>query len=244
LTEYILPAVLFFTGGVVQGAMGFGLAMVVVPPLLFFMPAAMVVPTICLSNIPNNTIAAWSLREKIQSRIVGLLGAGSATGLIGGVYLLKSLDGPPFKAFVGVLMVGIAGVLMSGWRKPLRNPNAALYPVGVLSGFLSGTIAISGPPVVLFLTNLDVDRDVFRANLFAYFGLTGSMTLIGFFVAGLLTWDIAVLALTLLPVAFIGTRIGLHLATRLHQAVFQRITLSAVATMGLILFLRNAAELI
>ncbi len=244
MIEYLLTAALFIVGGAAQGAMGFGLAMVVAPPMLFYLPAAAVVPTITLSNLPNNFIAAWSLRRLVRPDIVGLLSAGSALGLIGGIYLLKALDGPPFKALVGLMMIAIALLLMSGWRRPLRNPHAALFPVGLLSGFLSGAIAISGPPVVLFLTNLDVDRDVFRANLFAYFGITGAMTFVGFAASGILTRDVTLFALALLPAVFVGTRIGLHFSARLHQQLFQRITLTIVAIMGLLLFARNVAALI
>lgn len=244
MIEFASTALLFLLGGVVQGCMGFGLAMVVAPPLLFIVPATTVVPAICLSNLPNNLLAAWSLRNKIGFGVVAPMAAGSALGIVGGIYLLKSLDGPLFKAFVGVVMVVIAALLMSGWRRELRNPRAALFPVGIASGFLSGTIAISGPPVVLFLTNLDIPRDEFRANLFAYFTLTGGMTLLGFVVSGILTREVTLFSLGLLPVVFVGTRIGLYLATRLRQALFQRLTLAAVAVMGLILFARNAAALI
>ena len=240
---YALTLALFFVGGIVQGCMGFGMAMVVAPPLLLFLPATTVVPALTIASLLNTGTAAWTLRRHAQSGIVVPLALGGLAGLPLGIYLLKTLDGPVFKAGVGALMVILALLLMSGWRRPLRNPRAALLPVGFASGFLGGSISISGPPIVLFLTNLGVSRDEFRANSLAYFAFTGFMALIGFVVSGILTREIAWYALGLIPAVFLGTQVGLRLASRLGQLVFQRVTLGAVAVMGLILLLRSLIAL-
>jgi hypothetical protein len=243
LTEYAFAIALFFLGGVIQGSMGFGMAMVVAPPLLLILPATTVVPAMSMASVFNSGVAAWSLRRHVDAPTLGPLLAGAVVGLPIGIYLLKSLDGPVFKAGVGALMIGLAAVLLSGRRVQLKNPRAALFPVGISSGFLGGSISIGGPPIVLFLTNLGIPRDTFRANLLAYFTLTSGLGIAGFALAGILTRDVAWFGLGLIPGVFLGTQLGLRLATRLHHAVFERITLVAVALMGLVLVARNAGAL-
>ena len=52
MLTYSLTLLLFFFGGIIQGCMGFGLAMVVAPPMLLMMPAAIAVRPTGL-NVPN-----------------------------------------------------------------------------------------------------------------------------------------------------------------------------------------------
>ena len=244
MLTFALMFLLFFFGGIIQGCMGFGLAMVVAPPMLLMMPAAVAVPTMAVAGLLNTGTAAWSLRKHMQANIILPLALGSLAGLPLGIYLLKSLDGPVFKAGVGALMVGLAALMLSGWRWQLKYPRRALLPVGFASGFLGGSISISGPPIVLFLSNLGVSRDEFRANSLGYFTLHGLMALAGFAISYLLTPEVGWHAAGLIPAVFLGTQVGLHLATRLGQITFQRITLIAVALMGFILFVRNLYSLV
>jgi uncharacterized membrane protein YfcA len=242
--DFALTGFLFLVGGMVQGCMGFGLALVVAPPLLLHMPAAAAVPMMAMASLPNTALAGWSLRRHAEPRMVWLLALGSAGGLPLGIYLLTTLDGPVFKAGVGALMVALAALMISGWRWELRRPERALLPVGFASGFLGGSISISGPPIILFLSDLGIPRDVFRANSLAYFTLHGLMQLAGFAVTGLLSREVAWRGALLIPVVFLGTQIGLRLATRLGQVFFQRVTLGAAAVMGMVLFVRSMADLL
>jgi uncharacterized membrane protein YfcA len=243
LPEYALTVFLFFLGGIVQGSMGFGMAMIVAPPLLLILPATTIVPAMSMASVFNSAIAAWSLRRHVDHPTLWPLVAGGLVGIPAGIYMLTSLDGPVFKAGVGVLMIALAAMLLSGRRVQLSNPRAALFPVGAASGFLGGSISIGGPPIVLFLTNLGVSRDTFRANLLAYFSITSALAVIGFLFSGVLTRDVAWFALGLIPVVFVGTQLGLVLATRIHHALFERITLVFVAMMGAILLARNVYSL-
>jgi uncharacterized membrane protein YfcA len=224
--------------------MGFGMAMVVAPPLLLMLPATMIVPAMSMASVFNSAIAAWSLRGHIDHRTLWPMVAGGMCGIPAGIYLLTALDGPEFKTFVGLLLIVLAVMLFSGRRVHLRNPRAALFPVGAASGFLGGSISIGGPPIVLFLTNLGVPRDTFRANLLAYFSITSALGVMGYVVSGILTREVAWFALGLIPIVFVGTQVGLILGTRIHHTLFERITLAAVAMMGAILVARYAGKVI
>lgn len=222
--------------------MGFGLALVVVPPLLMVLPATTVVPTIVLLSLLNTSAMTWHLRAEVHKDLILPLVVGAMVGLPPGIYLLTTLDGPGFKAGVGIFILIFSGVLLSGWRRPLGNPRWALYPVGFLGGFLNGSISISGPPVILFLTNQGTPKDTFRANMAGYFALSGALATAGFAIAGVLTREVLLYAATIVPAALIGTYLGVKLSTRVSQETFRRLTLLCVIVMGLVLFLRSLAE--
>ncbi len=138
----------------------------------------------------------------------------------------------------------LAAVLLSGWTRPMRNAHWALYPVGFLGGFLNGSISMSGPPVILFLTSQGTPKDIFRANLAAYFTLSGLLATAGFTIAGVLNWDVLLYAATIVPAALIGTYIGVRLSTKVSQEMFRRLTLLCVIVMGLVLFIRNLLQML
>lgn len=243
MTPYIVGMLSFFVGGVVQGCLGFGLALVVVPPLLMVLPATDVVPTIVLLSLLNTSAMTWQLRAEVRKDLTVPLVIGALAGLPPGIYLLTTLDGPGFKMGVGIFILAFSGVLLSGWTRPIHNPRWALYPVGFLGGFLNGSISISGPPVILFLTNQEMPKDTFRANMAAYFALSGVLATAGFAIAGVLTREILVYAASVVPAALIGIYIGMNLSTRVSQDAFRRLTLLCIIVMGLLLFIRNVAEM-
>ena len=235
--------IFFFLGGMIQGCMGFGLALVAVPPLLMVLPATTVVPTLVMLSLINTSAMSWQLRADVQRNLTLPLVVGAALGLPLGIYLLKTFEGPAFKAGVGIFILVLAAVLLSGWSRPLRNPHWALYPVGFVGGFLGGSISISGPPVILFLTSQDTPKNIFRANLAAYFSLSGALATLGFAVAGVLTRDVLIYSAAIVPVALMGTYTGVKLSTRVSQEAFRRLTLHCAIVMGLVLFIRSAAEM-
>jgi uncharacterized membrane protein YfcA len=93
--------------------------------------------------------------------------------------------------------------------------------VGLASGFLNGSVSISGPPIALFFSRPDVEPSVFRANL-AVFG-----------VLGLLTVRLLTDGLWLVPALALGTAAGMALAPRVNPALFRRLILGLVAAGGL-----------
>jgi len=244
LTPFLIGTLFFLLGGCIQGSLGFGLAMIVVPPLLMVLPATTVVPTLAVLSLTNTTLVLWHLRSKVQREIAVPLVVGAIIGLPGGIYLLTTLDGPLFKAGVGVLMIALSFVLLSGWSMPLQNPKWALYPIGIVGGFLGGSISISGPPVILFLTSQGVPKENFRANIATYFTFGSIFGIAGFAIAGILTREVLVYSASVVPALLVGTFVGMKLSNRIPQSLFRRLTLVCVIGMGLILTIRNVVELL
>lgn len=243
MTPLLLGVIVFFIGGIVQGCMGFGLAMVAVPPLLMVLPATTIVPTLTVLSLFNTTAMTWHLKKDVRPNIVAPLVVGSLVGLPAGIYLLTTMDGPAFKAGVGVLMIALAAILLSGWSMSGRHSKWGLYPAGALGGFFAGSISIGGPPVILFLTSLGISKETFRANMVAYFTCSSSFAILGFVIAGVLTRDVLIYSAGTLPAVMLGTFLGVKASTRIPQEVFRRLTLAGVMVMGLVLTIRSLLEM-
>ena len=92
----------------------------------------------------------------------------------------SDLDGPYLKLTIGVILVVMSVAMLSGWSRPVKSPLLPLFPIGFLSGILQTTSAMSGPPIILFLTNQGMDKDRFRANILVYFALLGTISTVGY----------------------------------------------------------------
>ena len=109
-----------------------------------------------------------------------------------------------------------------------------MLPVGMLSGLLGGSISISGPPIILFLSNQEVDKHTFRGNLATYFFILNLFMIPVYYLNGLLTKEVWNYSLTFLPGLLIGVLVGNILSHKIKDAHFKKLTLILLIIMGLI----------
>ena len=243
MEQFIAGGIAVFIGGFVQGCIGFGFGMIGLPILLFFFAASIIVPLIAMLGIVNNLYVLYHCRRDVRPWLVLGLWAGAAIGMPPGVFFLKTLDGPAIKIFVGVLMVILAAIMISGWQRPVKQLGRAAPPVGILSGFLGGSTSLAGPPVILFLANQSIPKNQFRATLVAYFAGLAVYAIFMFYLNDLLVRDHLKMWLVYLPLVFLGTATGVRLGDRIPETPFRRLVMLCAGAMGLLLVIVNALKL-
>jgi uncharacterized membrane protein YfcA len=243
VTVYLLAVAVSVFGGFLGGCIGFGMAMVIVPVMLLVLPGATVVPLMVGISLINSSSILWSIRKEVQFRLVGPLVLGCALGIPLGIELLTYFDGPRLKVGVGVVLIVLATLMLLDWTHPMKNAAPGLFSVGFLSGLMTGSIGIGGPPVVLFLANQDTPRDVFRANLIAYFNTLGWITAGIFAARGAYTLDILQIVAVCIPAVLTGTYIGAKMVTRIPHELFRRLALFLAIASGIVLVVRNLSEM-
>ena len=97
-----------------------------------------------------------------------------------GVLFLSLVPANAIKTMAGVLIVLVSLAMLSGRSFRVRSERLAYLPIGFLSGFLNGSISMSGPPVALFMSNQNIEKDRFRANITAYAVILNVFTLATF----------------------------------------------------------------
>ena len=227
-----VSAVAVFAAALVQGVTGFGFVIVAAPVLTIYLEPTLVVPVMLLQSVVlNAAIMVDGYRWINLRRVWALMLAGAALTPIGAA-LLIGLDAAVIKVLVGVV-VGVTAVgMLLGLQRTASRELLASIPVGAVSGILGGATGLSGAPVVLFFTNQSVDPKESRANLVFYFQVLNMIALPSFAVGGILTRDVFVLSLELLPGALAGVGAGIWLASRVAVAVFWRISLFIVLLAG------------
>jgi uncharacterized membrane protein YfcA len=196
------------------------------------MPPKEVVPLAQLLSLVLQVIVVLETRKWLDlRRIWPLLLTGIAAVPLG-VYLLLMLDPRLLRVVMGIVVVGSALAMLAGMSWPLRNEKLAGAFVGVLSGALSGSTGIPGPPVILFFANQGLDKQSFRANLVFYFACSSLVAVLSTAVGGLVNGQILVRWASLLPAAVLGTWVGILLARRIDQARFRQVVLSVLVATG------------
>lgn len=186
-------------GGLVQGLVGFGLALVAVPIVTLVSPDLVPVPVLVV-NLAHAALSLARERPHVDRAGVGWAMAGRLPGTAVGVLVVDRLAGPAFGIFVGVAV--LAGVILSlvSWR-PSPTPRS-LVVAGVVSGSFGTAMSISGPPVALLYQ--DRPGPQVRSTLGAYFLLGALLSLAALAVAGQVTAHGLVAGASLVPFLLVG----------------------------------------
>ncbi len=239
----ILAAAAVLLAGATTGLTGFGFSLVATPLLILVLPAKMVVPVLACLALAQCTIMWHQLRHSVHTSDVGPMILAALIGVPMGTYLLLYLDGDLLKVLIGLTSVLAAVALMFGLRFPIAQSRVTTSAVGLLGGVLGGTTGMSGPPVVIFLANQGVRKEVFRANLSAYFVALAWVRVMSYAIGGLLSKDVMALAAFLFPAAFVGLWTGLQLECKVSEVVFRKLILLTLIVTSLAVAVSGLAHL-
>jgi uncharacterized membrane protein YfcA len=222
-----------FSGGLIQGTIGTGSSLFAVPLLVLFLSPKVVVPMMIIECLYVNSYISSKCRDHTNiKRILILLLAGFA-GMIPGVRILAVLPPKYIKILMGVTIALVAAAYLAGFRRKMKDEKIASIPIGLVSGFLSGSISMSGPPIVLFFVNQEVDKGFFRGNLALYFLILNILTIPVFFLNGLITKDVLEWTLLLFPGIAAGTILGNKISANVTEKNIKKMALIIVLIAGI-----------
>ena len=164
-----------------------------------------------------------------QWRLMWLLGIPALILIPAGSWLLVSLPNEIVRRVVGGVVLLLVATLWSGWRyKGQRTAPLSIF-VGAVSGLLSGTTGIGGPPIILYLMAGGDRPAVLRANMIAYFtivlvGLAVTFAFLGLF-GPVVLWRTGFLVIPFVVGIFVGAKLFPFASER----TFRNIALAVLA---------------
>lgn len=225
---------IFFFSAALQGLTGFGFSILAIPLITLFISPKIAVPILVIYSMIINIVVLYSARKAINLKKIWILLSAGIITLPLGAHLLVIMNEDLLKIFIGSMIFTFGILLLIGFRKQFKNERLAMLPVGMLSGLLGGSISISGPPIILFLSNQDVDKHTFRGNLAAYFFILNIFTIPVYYLNGLLTKEVWNYSLTFLPGLLIGVFVGSFLSHKIKDDHFKKLTLILLIVMGIL----------
>lgn len=235
--------------GVLVGYTGFGFNLLATPMLaLIIPPKDAVVVGLLIGGVVNGVMALAGARM-IQGRNLGFLLLASLPGLLLGGYLFTTISAGVLKPVIGILTV-LSAIVLGLWRrKPVPMPanngpdispdnspaNRSRMLVTVGAGFLSGvlteTTGMGGPPIVLRLMLEPSDPRRIRATLTAYTAVSSLAAVALLLVtrqAGPAGFGYGAL---LIPIGVVGLAIGV-MAFRRHPAHYRKLVIATLVFVG------------
>lgn len=235
-TAIILTIGIIFAASFFSTVSGFGFALVAMPVLTLVMSVKAAVIFVLLLNLVLRTITMYRVRDGFDKETVILTTLGSVFGMVPGSWVLKVLPAARLEVFLGAVLVAATVLLSLQCTLPIRNKTCGRLGAGILSGFFGASTSVSGPPLVLYFLNEKLPKDVMRANMIWFFGLSGFLTvLVNYFygnVSGTVDWS---LLLYTIPVMLLAIWLGEKFFYRLNQHLFRKLALAVVLIGALML---------
>jgi len=239
----ILGLIVIFAASCIQGMTSFGFSLLAVPLLGLFMPLSTIVPMLVLFSLLMNFMILIKLKSVPDLKAIGII---LLTGMIAtplGANLLKTGNPDILKFTVGIIIF-ISGVFMyKGYKVNMKNKTVSFLTTGFMSGLLNGSISMSGPPVILFMTNEGVEKSQFRANLTSYFFILNVMTVFVFYFNGQLGTEVLKVSAMLLPALIVGVFAGVGLGNQTNEDKFRTYTIGLIMAMGLLSIVSSKPQL-
>lgn len=230
--EFLVSYLVVFLASTVQSTVGFGFALVAVPLLTFIWPIKEIVPIVVVYGFIINIMVVFTIKNYIQLNKICTMIVSGIIGIPIGVYGLKSLNPEALKVIIGILILITSIAMAKGYKVKFKRIKTSYGVAGLLSGVLNGSLSMSGPPIVLFLSNEGYDKNEFRANLAMYGIVNNSLTILAFILSGLLRSQMAeTITVNLLPL-FIGGAIGIFVASKIAESYFRKIVLFSLSMIG------------
>lgn len=229
----LIGIIVVLFAGFTQGLTSFGFALIALPFLARLMPMEQSVPIVVLLSLGTNFIVIAKCYRFVDVKTIWILIVSSLLAAPLGTSMLLLIDSNRLKLLAGLVIAGFSLLLIFGKSFAVKSQRLALIPVGLLSGFLNGSISLSGPPVALFLSSQNAEKNRFRANITLYAIVLNLATLASFGVNGLLTAPVIAYCAWLLPTMLIGVVAGISTVGRIGQDSFKRLVLFLILFSGL-----------
>ena len=233
MIEYIiLFTVIACAGVMVVSFAGFGFALVMVPLLSLFYAPREFLPSYHILAVVCQVVIAIEAHKHIQWSLLMKLLIMAIAGVPLGAIALKHLPEDIISLIIAVLTLTFAVIFLLNTKIHIKKNIVIEFFIGLLSGFLSGSTAQSGPPVVIYGLARQWDKDVFRSTLLVYFFGLSVMTLIWYFYMDMLTSKAALTAMISVPPALIVSSVGIHLKNKINEKIFRRVVLFIIMCVG------------
>ncbi|MCJ8138487.1 sulfite exporter TauE/SafE family protein [Falsirhodobacter halotolerans] len=224
--------------GVVKGAIGFAMPLVMMSLFTAFLPPEYALAGLILPVLSTNI--HQSLREGLRPA----LQAGRSVWrfiLVTVIFIFVSApfaaDIPPvlFLLLLGVPVTLYAGLQLAGVPLgfALRHQRRAEWGLGIVAGLYGGISGIWGPPLIIYLLSTDIPKSLNMRIQGVVFLMGGVVLLVAHLTTGVLGGERLLFSAALIPAAFLGMIWGYRIHDRLDQARFRRWTQVLLVITGL-----------
>ncbi|KRG16497.1 sulfite exporter TauE/SafE family protein [Lederbergia galactosidilytica] len=220
--DIFLFVIIILFASILQTSTGFGFSILATPfLLLLFTPMEAIQINLILSLMISCALIR-KIRKDIDFQILKRFVTGSVAGLPIGLLIFLFVDIPRLKLGVSAIILLLTLLLILKFRLAQTKPRDFL--VGGLSGTLTTSIGMPGPPLLLYFSGTDTEKEKLRGTTLAFYLFIYSISLfiqVLFVGTNQTVWISSIWAL---PLVFIGLFLGQIIYRWINQRYFQIFT--------------------
>lgn len=234
----------FVLGGMVKGALGFGLPLTTMAMLPFLIPVeaalALNILMLVFTNIAQ-LIQIGRVRETVVAYAPVLWG--TMLGVPAGAAMVSVFSDNALLGALGVMVLAFSALSLAAPNLsiPASRARPVGWGVGIAAGTVSALTTVGGPLYVMYLVGLRTERDMFLSGLSLLFIFSASLVAVAFLWLGLFDAERLALFALAFPAALLGMGAGNWLGKRLSAERFRAVVLLALAVLGANLLWRALA---
>jgi len=207
---------------ILQTSTGFGFSIMATPfLLLLFDPREAIQLNLILSLFISSMLIV-NIRRDVNWGVFKRFVIGGLFGLPIGITIFLLLDMTLLKLGVSLLIIGLTILLIMNWRTNQTIQRDFL--VGGLSGLLTTSIGMPGPPLLLYFSGTNTKKATLRATTLAFYLFIYLASLMFQVLFAGTSTEIWLSSLKALPIVLVGLMIGQLLYKRISQKMFQILT--------------------
>lgn len=232
-------SLIIFIASIVRGFTGFGLALVAVPLVQFFMPVTDTAVFIAIVNFIFSILYYRRSRRVIKDQPLGSMALFTGLGVAAGTLILKFIYPAYIQLIWGIMIIFIVFFLVKGMSFKIKSEKSALTLSGIFGGILAGSTGITGPPVAIILSSMHTPKEKFNAIISVFILFAVTYALFFYFVTGLIRKETVILAMCSVPALLAGLYTGDRLVEHISQKWFTNIVYAVLIIMGVITILKG-----
>lgn len=235
--EIIAFIIIILVASILQTSTGFGFSILATPfLLLIFEPTEAIQINLILSLIISSALI-MKIRKDIDFGILKRFVAGSVMGLPIGIMIFLLIDIKKLKLGVSLIILVLTIMLILKFRINQNKKRDLL--VGGLSGSLTTSIGMPGPPLLLYFSGTDTHKEKLRGTTLAFYLFIYFVSLIIQVIFAGTNKTIWVSSLWALPLVFVGLYLGQLLFKWINQNVFRIFTYIILLFTGIYLLIES-----
>jgi uncharacterized membrane protein YfcA len=229
-----IVAILALVAGTVRGFVGFGAGMIIIPFVsALYGPKVGASAILVADGILTIPYIIKSIRH-YEPRTVAPVALGAILAIPIGAYLLTTIDPTPIRWAMLPIIAGLLAITLSGWRYHGIPKVGVSLATGATSGFLSGLIQLSGPPVIVLWMSGPFPPQTIRANIFVYFGVTTIMAAVSYAIGGVFDSKLVPVLVTMIPFYGVGLAFGGRFFGKADPKFFRRVAVALIGFSGIV----------
>ncbi len=243
MAENLYLQLIILTAGFTQGFTGFGSALVMLPLLTLVLDVKTVVPLVTLLGVCINVILILRVSKYVQWGRIRRLFIACVPGIFCGVYVLKATSSGFLQVTIGLVLIVFPAYLMTRGIPERELAPGWSWPVGFLSGVLSGSISAGGPPVIIYTAMQPWGKIPIKSTLVGFFLLTslaaGAVQAGG----GLMTARVLHLFAAGLPAVVTGVLTGSWLFEKVNSEAYRKVLNVLLIILGIFMMMKAVSRL-